>query len=140
MLRVGNGRAAVLADARVKISVLLSDGVERRGRRSDVRTNWRWPAHHPGVSADLDDHARHRRDKPAASADRQDRFVADDVRMFVSLEARDPDLATVVHDLHDYGPSEVLFGMRYADIVTTDEDGRPTADMTRISELEPDTG
>lgn len=139
MLRVGNGRAAVLADARVKISVLLStvsaegSSFRRTHELALARTAvpvfpLTWTIMH-----DIDETS------PLFEIGR-DRFVTDDVRMFVSLEARDPDLATVVHDLHDYGPSEVLFGMRYADIVTTDEDGRPTADMTRISELEPDTG
>ena len=137
MLRVGNGRAAVLANARVQMSVLLSEqSVEgtsfRRTHELALARNTipvfalTWTIMHR-----IDEHSPlHGHD--AAS------FVTDDVRMFVSLEARDPDLGTVVHDLHDYDPSDVLFGMRYADVITIDEFKRPTADMTRMSEVEPD--
>jgi hypothetical protein len=32
------------------------------------------------------------------------------------------------------------FGMRYADVVSVEEDGTPVADLTRIGALEPDVG
>ncbi len=139
MLRVGNGRAAVLSDARVKMSVLMSEETTegtsfRRTHELALARNTipvfalTWTIMH-----EIDEHSPlHGLDAAA--------FVADDVRMFVSLEARDPDLATVVHDLHDYDPSEIVFGMRYADVITIDENKRPTADMTRVSELEADAG
>ena len=60
--------------------------------------------------------------------------------MFVLLEARDPTLATTVHDIRNYGPEDIRFGMRYTDAVTTAEDGTPILDLTRIGELEPDVG
>ena len=137
MLRVGNGRAAVLADARVKMSVLLTEDSKegtsfRRthelllARSSIPVFALTWTIMHA-----IDEHSPlHGLDASA--------FVTDDVRMFVSLEARDPDLATIVHELHDYDPSDVMFGMRYADVITLDESKRPTADMTRMSEMEPD--
>ena len=137
MLRVGNGRAAVLADARVKMSVLLSEQSEeglsfRRTHELALARNTipvfalTWTIMH-----EINEHSPlHGLDAAA--------FMTDDVRMFVSLEARDPDLATVVHELHDYDPADVVFGMRYADVITIDENKRPTADMTRMSELEPD--
>src|SRR5208337_4827552 len=65
-------------------------------------------------------------------------LAAAEVRLFLSVEARDPALAAVVHDLHTYGAGEVAFGMRYVDAVSVDEQGRPLADMTRISQIEPD--
>ena len=139
MLRVGNGRAAVLADARAKISVLLSE-VTTEGssfRRTHEMALVRnvipvfpltWTLMH-----EIDEHS------PLHGMDAAT-FLAADVRMFVSFEARDPDLATVVHDLRDYAPGDVLFGMRYADVITIDEQKRPSADMTKISDIEPDTG
>ncbi len=137
MLRVGNGRAAVLADAKVKISVLLftvsQEGTEFRRthelalvRNSIPVFPLTWTLMH-----DIDAKS------PLYGLDAES-FAASDVRMFVSLEARDPDLATVVHDLHDYAPAAILFGRRYADVISIDEAGRPTADMTKISETEPD--
>jgi inward rectifier potassium channel len=137
MLRVGNGRAAVLADARAKVSVLLSETSAegtafRRTHELALMRNTipvfplTWTLMH-----DIDEHSPLRHLDPR-------QFAQADVRLFVSFEARDPDLATVVHDLRDYAPSDVLFGMRYADVITTDEEGRPTADMTRMSDVEPE--
>ena len=139
MLRVGNGRAAVLADARAKISVLLSE-ISAEGtsfRRTHEVALVRniipvfpltWTLMH-----EIDEQS------PLHGMDAA-RFLASDVRMFVSFEARDPDLAMVVHDLRDYAPADVLWGMRYADVISTDDEGRPEADMTKISEVETDRG
>jgi hypothetical protein len=60
--------------------------------------------------------------------------------VFVTLEARDPTLATVVHDIRYYAPGDIRFGMRYADAVSTAQDGTLVADLTRIGALEPDVG
>lgn len=68
------------------------------------------------------------------------RVIEADARVFVTLEARDPTLATVVHTIRSYAPGDIRFGMRYADVVTTAEDGTPVADLTRMGELEPDVG
>jgi hypothetical protein len=46
----------------------------------------------------------------------------------------------MVHDLRNYAPDDIRFGMRYVDAVTTAEDGTPVADLTRIGALEPDVG
>jgi inward rectifier potassium channel len=68
------------------------------------------------------------------------RAIAAKAQVFVLLEARDPTLATTVHDIRNYGPEDIRFGMRYRDAVTTAEDGTPILDLTRIGELEPDVG
>jgi inward rectifier potassium channel len=68
------------------------------------------------------------------------RAIEADARVFVTLEARDPTLATVVHDICYYEPKDIRFGMRYADAVRTAQDGTPVADLTRIGALEPDVG
>ena len=60
--------------------------------------------------------------------------------MFVTVEARDPTLATVVHDVRYYTPADLHFGMRYTDGVSTARDGTLVADLTRIGALEPDVG
>ena len=61
-------------------------------------------------------------------------------QVFVTLEARDPTLATLVHEIRSYAPEDIRFGMRYVDVVTTEEDGTPVADLTKIGEMEPDVG
>ncbi len=68
------------------------------------------------------------------------RAIERDARVFVTLEARDPTLATVVHDIRYYAPEDIRFGMRYVDAVSTADDGTRVADLTRIGALEPDVG
>lgn len=62
-----------------------------------------------------------------------------DLRLFLTIEAYDRVLATVVHDMKDYGIDQIRFGMHFADSMSTDEAGRVTADLSRISLLEPDS-
>jgi inward rectifier potassium channel len=66
--------------------------------------------------------------------------IAAGARLFVTLEARDPTLAASVHDIRNYEPEDIRFGMRYADAVITAEDGTPVADLTKIGVLEADVG
>ncbi|HVY17868.1 MAG TPA: ion channel [Rhodopila sp.] len=61
-----------------------------------------------------------------------------DVRLFVTVEARDRALASEVQDIKDYHPSQICLGMRYADAITVSDDGNATADLSRLSLLEPD--
>ena len=61
------------------------------------------------------------------------RLAAENVRFVVSIEARDPDLAAVVHDLKTYQAADVLFGARFADAVTREDSGALIVDLTRIS-------
>jgi inward rectifier potassium channel len=68
------------------------------------------------------------------------RAIEADTQVFVTLEARDPTLATTVHDIRNYAPKDIRFGMRYQDAVTTAADGTPVLDLTRIGALEPDVG
>jgi inward rectifier potassium channel len=68
------------------------------------------------------------------------RVIDADAHVFVTLEARDPTLATVVHDIRSCAPEDIRFGIRYADVVTAAEDGTPVVDLARMGELEPDVG
>lgn len=138
MLRVGNGRAGTLADASARISVLIAE-TSREGtlfRRTHELTLARqtlpvfplsWTLMHH-----VDEHSPLKGLDPAS-------FAAADVRIFVSFQARDPELATMVHDVKVYAPADVLFGMRYIDIITNDGLGHPTADISRVSDVEADT-
>ena len=137
MLRVGNGRASTLSDAHAKISVLLAEqSIEgTRFRRTHQLSLIRseipvfplsWTLMHEVV------------DSSPLHGLTAETFDAADTRLFVSLEARDPALATLVHDLRQYGPGDVKFGMKYVDMIEDDENGRPVADMDRVSDIEPD--
>jgi inward rectifier potassium channel len=139
MIRVGNGRAVVLSDARAKLNVLLDETTiegnsfrraqELRLQRSRIPMfPLTWTLMHT-----MDEHS------PLHGFDRE-KFVAADSRLFFSLEARDPSLSATVYDMRSYPPDVVRFGMRYADAVTVSEDGTPIADMTKVSTLMPDAG
>lgn len=62
--------------------------------------------------------------------------VDDQVRFVLSIEARDPELAAVVHDLKNYFATDVKFCARFGDAVTPGDDGVLVVDLTRISALE----
>jgi inward rectifier potassium channel len=139
MLRVGNGRLGVLLDAVAKLNVLLSptSSEGKRFRRAQELRLER--AHLPAFPLTwtlmhvLDEQS------PLHGYDRA-RMIAARTQVFVTLEARDPTLAALVHDIRTYAAEDIRFGMRYVDAVTMAEDGTPVADLTRIGALEPDLG
>ncbi len=139
MLRVANGRASLLSDAHAKLNVVLS-WKTREGARFRSAQELRllrahlpifpltWTLMHP-----MDEKS------PLHGFDAAQMEQAE-ARLFVTLEAYDPTLSSVVHQLRDYEPTDLRFGMRYADAVSDDARGSPVADLTRISALEPDAG
>ena len=68
------------------------------------------------------------------------RAIKANAQVFVAIEARDPTLATTVHDIRNYPAEDIRFGMRYTEAVTTERDGTPILDLKKIGELEPDVG
>jgi len=139
MVRIGNGRVGVLTDVAAKLNVFFFDTTvqgmpfrraqELRLERTQIPVfTIFWTLMHV-----LDERS------PLHGYDAK-RAIETDARVFVTLEARDPTLATTVHDIRNYGPEDIRFGMRYRDAVTTAEDGTPILDLTRIGELEPDVG
>ena len=139
MLRVGNGRADVLLDAVAKLNVLqivtTAEGKLFR-RAQELRLE---RAHLPVFP--LTWTLMHVMDErsPLFGYDLA-QMVAAGAQVFVTLEARDPTLATSVHEIRNYAPENIRFAMRYVDVITTDDDGTPVADLTKIGEMEPDAG
>ena len=139
MVRIGNGRAAVLADARAQLNVLLTETttegkVFHRAQELQLER-----AHIPifplfwTLMHVLDERS------PLNGYDAA-RAVKANAQVFVAIEARDPTLATTVHDIRNYPPEDIRFGMRYTEAVTTARDGTPVLDLTAIGALEPDVG
>jgi inward rectifier potassium channel len=139
MVRIGNGHTAVLADATATLNVLLTEtSVEGKvlHRAQELRLERAqipifplfWTLMHV-----LDERSPLHDYDPA-------RAIEADMQVFVTLEARDPTLATTVHDIRNYAAEDIRFGMRYTDVLTTAKDGTPVLDLTRIGELEPDVG
>jgi inward rectifier potassium channel len=139
MLRIGNGRAAALGEATARISVLKA---ETSHEGTQFRRTYELPLMRSTLPIfPLSWTLMHMIDdaSPVHGLDRAG-FIASDIRLFVSFEARDPALSTIVYDMRVYAAVDVLYGMRYVDIVSTDEFNQPTADLTRISDVEPDDG
>jgi inward rectifier potassium channel len=137
MLRLGNGRLTLLTHMSVKLSVLLADRTSegqtfRRTHelpllRSEIQIFvLTWTLMHP-----IDESS------PLHGYDAA-RLVGEEVRLFLSLEARDQSLGAQIQDVKSYGPADILFGQRFADAVTRDASGHTTADLTRLDFLEPD--
>jgi inward rectifier potassium channel len=139
MVRIGNGHAAVLTDGAAKLNIFFFDTTaegkpfrraqELRLERAHIPVfTILWTLMHV-----LDERS------PLHGYDAA-RATEADARVFVTLEARDPTLATVVHDVRYYAPQDIRFGMRYADAMSMARDGTRVADLTRIGALEPDVG
>lgn len=137
MVRVGNGRAASLTHGFAQISALIPEYTQegqmfrrfhelRLERASIPLFALTWTLMHEiGAGSPLAGY-----DSEALARDR--------VRLFVSVQARDPVLAGTVVDMQDYDADTIAFGMRYADAIIIAEDGSVTADLTRLHELEPE--
>jgi inward rectifier potassium channel len=139
MVRVGNGRAALLTDAAAKLIVLMSARTEEgkhflqahvlRLERADIPAfPLSWTIMHV-----LDERS------PLYGYDAA-RADAADLRLFVTLEARDPALSATVQQIRNYSPADLRFGMRYADAISETADGMPALDLAKIGALEPDIG
>ena len=111
MVRIGNGRTAVLTDAVARLNVLLSEiGPDGQvfHRAQELRLE---RAHLPifplfwTLMHVLDERS------PLYGYDAR-RAIETDAQVFVTIEARDPMLSATVHDLHNYSASEKRFGMR----------------------------
>jgi len=63
-----------------------------------------------------------------------------DAYLWLGVEARDVTLAAQVVDTIGYSPAEILFGMRYADLLSFDATGHPVVDLSAVNRLEQDVG
>lgn len=132
MLRVGNGRPGLLADVRVRIAILLrEESIEGnmflrthelpliRGHLPVMPLAWT-VMHEIAETSPL-----HGMDVTA--------LTESEIRIFVSMEARDPSLGAMVYDLRQFQPDQITFGAHYTDAIRTDEDGTPVLDLSKIS-------
>jgi inward rectifier potassium channel len=139
MVRIGNGRATLLTQTTVQVNALMSEVTAEGGqyrRVSDLRLNRARVPIFPLITTfmhTIDDHSPlHGLD--AAMVERTD------LRLIVSVEARDPELGAMVYDLKSYLASDIRTGFHFVDAVSVHDDGLIVADLTRISEIAPDLG
>jgi inward rectifier potassium channel len=137
MIRLANGRANPLTDASVRLYALMTERTAEghifRGAKQLTLARPHFPLF--ALIWTL----MHRIDEGSPLyGSTSESMAADAVRLILIFEAHDPAVSTHVHDLKGFMPESVAFGMRYSDAVHWDEQGRPIADLARISDLEPD--
>jgi inward rectifier potassium channel len=139
MVRVANGRAALLTDVVAKLTVLVS---VRTPEGKLFRQAYVLRLERAGIPAMPQSwtimHALDER-SPLRLYDAA-RAHETDLHVFVVIEGRDPALSATVQQIRNYGPADLRFGMRYADAVSSAEDGLLALDLAKIGALEPDVG
>lgn len=139
MLRIANGRPNMLLDATAKLNVIVSNTTAEGKRVRRVQEVRLERAHAPvfpfawTIMHVLDERSPLHGFNDATAIGLQ-------VQVFVIVEARDPTLASLVHDLRLYQPEDFRFGMRYVDAVATGDDGMSIVDAMKIGAIEPDSG
>ena len=137
MLRIVNGRVTIMSSANVRVFALMKEQTEEGLPFRRVHELQLQQSHLPmfvmpwTLMHTIDqDSALHGHDA--------DTLTQADARLFVTIEARDHALSTQVVDLKDYRAAQIRFGMRFANMVSVNETGAATADLSRISLLQPD--
>lgn len=139
MIRIANGRAGALVDATAQVAALVGEHTQEgqffrrirdmklsRGRLHLFPLTWT-------LLHEIDEKS------PLHGMDAV-RLAALDFRLFVAVKAYDYALGADVYDAKTYRAADIAFGMRYADAVSIDAAGNTTADLTRLSLIEPDRG
>jgi len=137
MMRIGNRRTTMLTNTTLRTHVLLPE-TTREGQT--YRQAYELHLARPSapifpltltIMHEIDEHSPlHRYDLAT--------IATTDIRILLSLEARDPGLAAMVYDFKTYRASDILFGRRFIDTVLQGGDGRIVVDLTRIHLTEPD--
>jgi inward rectifier potassium channel len=136
MIRIANGRTHILTDASVRLTALILESTPE-GQQFRRMQNLELVLSQFTLFA-LTWTLMHKIDEKSPLYGRSaDSLIRDGVRLMLSIEARDPALSAQVHDLRSYPAETIAFGMRYSDAVSWDG-GRTSADIRRISLVEPD--
>jgi inward rectifier potassium channel len=137
MIRIANGRTHMLTDASVRLNALMLESTPEGQHFRRLYSLELSLSHFPLFA--LMWTLMHKIDVKSPLHGRSaDALVRDGVRLLLSFEARDPALSVQVHDLMSYPADTIAFGMRYSDAVSWDERGRTSADIRRVSVIEPD--
>jgi inward rectifier potassium channel len=137
MVKIGNGRTSLLTRTAVAINALINEESPEGGRYRRIHELRLIRGVYPifplmtTFMHPIDENS------PLARFDLA-RIGETDVRVLVGIEAHDPALGTNVQDLKTYFATDIRFGWRFADTVTVHESGAVEADLTRISQLEPE--
>jgi inward rectifier potassium channel len=138
MIRIANGRLSALASTVVTLDALIPETTNegRIYRRLHALPLTRSTIPMFGLIVTLFHQIDER--SPLAGYDAES-LLSDEVRLILGIEARDPHLAAVVHDVKNYTAADIAFGMHYVDAMNTDDNGQILVDLTKISLIEPVT-
>ena len=135
-IRIANGHWTALSDARATLMLLLLDRDSRGAvlrRILDVKLERTVLPFFP-----LTWNLIHRvtADSPFADMTQVSLRTAD-AKLILSIHAHDPAIASDIRAVHTYSAGTILPDHRFQDAVTIDETGHTTADLTRLSLVEP---
>lgn len=137
MVRIGNGRTTLLTQTTVQVNAFINEETAEGGRFRRIHdltlTRATFPIF-PLITTFM--HVIDER-SPLAAFDLAT-LPETDLRLMVSVQARDPKLGAIVHDLKSYHATDLRPGMRFVDVITVHEDGLVVGDLTRISLIESD--
>ena len=139
MIRIANGRRSLLYNAVAHLNLLLTV----RGEQGEIipRVHELRLARSRLPMFSLYWVLMHRIDEssPLHGYDAL-QLVEHDARLLLAVEARDLVVAAQVVDSKGYGPTQILFGMRYAEALSITDEGHLVADLAAISRTEHDIG
>jgi inward rectifier potassium channel len=139
MLRVVSGRVTMMSNASARLFVLLAEQTAEGDFLRRVHELRLQQSHLPLFVMPW--MLMHVIDESSALHGHNAEALVDALaRLFATIEVRDHALNALVHDMKDYRVEDIRFGMHFADMVTFREGGGATADLSRISLLEPDNG
>ncbi len=137
MLRFANGRLSIMTSANVRMFVLLEEHTTEGKLFRRIHDLKLVQSHLPVFVMPWT--VLHVIDKASPLHDLDaEALVAAGARIIVTVEARDQTLSALVQDVKSYPADTIRFGMHFAEAVTLDGAGSATADLSRISLLDPD--
>jgi inward rectifier potassium channel len=139
MMRIGNRRTTMLTNTTVRVHVLLPETSQEGQTIRQAHELRLVRASAPifpltlTIMHEIDEQSPLHHYDLAALAD-------SDIRILLSVEARDPELAAMIYDLKTYRAPDILYGRRFVDTILRGGEGRIVVDLTRINCTEPDGG
>jgi inward rectifier potassium channel len=137
MVRIGNGRTTLLTQTTVQINAFVNEETAEGGRFRricDLRLARATFPIFPLITTFM-----HVIDEESPLAVFDLATISEsDLRIIVTVQARDPKLGAFVYDHKNYTASDLRPGMRYTDAITVHESGLVVGDLTRISDVELD--
>ena len=141
MIRIGNGRMYPLTDAEVRLTTIVSE-TEPNGHHFryvvDLKLLRDGMSFFPLTWSVIHEVTEDSPLQFLRTATR-DTLLVSEMRVMLSVAARDPSLGAQVYASHAYTAADIELDHRYADAVTALSSHHAVADMRKIGDTEPDS-